>query len=54
MCQLENDDKFLRKLVMTTEEFDIYLGHGSTRPGGGKEDITGIDTYGEWQRNLSS
>lgn len=54
VCQLENDDKFLRKLVMTTEEFDIYLGHGSTRPGGGKEDITGIDTYGEWQRNLSS
>lgn len=52
--QLENDDKFLRKLVMTTEEFDIYLGHGGTRPGDGKEDITGIDTYGEWQRNLSS
>ncbi len=54
VCQLENDDKFLRKLVMTTEEFDIYLGHGGTRPGDGKEDITGIDTYGEWQRNLSS
>ena len=54
VCQLENDDKFLRKLVMTTEEFDIYLGHGGTRSGDGKEDITGIDTYGEWQRNLSS
>lgn len=54
VCQLENDDKFLRKLVMTTEEFDIYLGHGGTRPGDGKEDIIGIDTYGEWQRNLSS
>ncbi len=54
VCQLENDDKFLRKLVMTVEEFDIYLGHGGTRPGDGKEDITGIDTYGEWQRNLSS
>lgn len=54
VCQLENDDKFLRKLVMTAEEFDIYLGHGGTRPGDGKEDITGIDTYGEWQRNLSS
>lgn len=39
---------------MTMEEFDIYLGHGGTRPEGGKEDITGIDTYGEWQRNLSS
>ena len=54
VCQLENDDKFLRKLVMTTEEFDIYLGHGGTRLGDGKEDIMGIDTYGEWQRNLSS
>ena len=54
LCQLENDDKFLRKLVMTTKEFDIYLGHGGTRPKDGKEDITGIDTYGEWQRNLSS
>lgn len=54
VCQLENDDKFLRKLVMTTEEFDIYLGHGIARTGDGKEDITGIDTYGEWQRNLSS
>lgn len=54
VCQLENDDKFLRKLVMTTEELDIYLGHGGARPENEKGDITGIDTYGEWQRNLSS
>ncbi len=54
VCQLENDDKFLRKLVMTTEELDIYLGHGGARNENRKADIPGIDIYGEWQRNLSS
>ena len=54
VCQLENDDKFLRKLVMTTEELDIYLGHGGAGNENRKSDIPGIDIYGEWQRNLSS
>ncbi len=54
VCQLENDNRFLRKLVMTTEELDIYLGHGGTGAENRKGDIPGIDIYGEWQRNLSS
>lgn len=54
VCQLENDDKFLRKLVMTVDELEIYLGHGGTGTKNQSEDIMGMDTYGEWQKNLSS
>jgi len=54
ICQLENDDKFLRKLVMTIDELEIYLGHGGTGTENSKRNITGMDTYGEWQKNLSS
>lgn len=54
IAQLENDEKFLRKLVMTVDELEIYIGHGKTRDGTQGGDVTGIDTYGEWLKNLGS
>lgn len=52
ICQLEQDDKYLRKLVMTEEEFEVYIGHGRTTDNSGQV-ISGTDTYAEWQRELS-
>lgn len=54
ICQLEQDDKFLRKLIMTSDEFEIYLDHGKGIEDSSKQNINGIDTYAEWQRELSS
>lgn len=53
ICQLEQDDKYLRKLVMTEEEFEIYIGHGRNIRDDSGQVISGMDTYAEWQRELS-
>lgn len=54
ICQLEQDDKYLRKLVMTEDEFEIYIAGDKRIADAPKQKISGIDTYGEWQRALSS
>lgn len=54
ICQLEQDDKFLRKLVMTSDEFELYLDHGKGIRDSSTQNINGIDTYAEWQRELSA
>lgn len=53
ICQLEQDDNYLRKLVMTEEEMEIYVDHGKSTAGNSTQGINGIDTYAEWQRDLS-
>lgn len=53
ICQLEQDDKYLRKLVMTEAEFEVYIGHGRNIKDNSEQVINGIDTYAEWQRELS-
>lgn len=53
ICQLEQDDKYLRKLVMTEEEFDVYVSHGRNMKHNHGLVINGLDIYAEWQRELS-
>lgn len=53
ICQLELDDKYLRKLVMTEEEFEIYISHSRNIKNNSERVISGMDTYAEWQRELS-
>lgn len=53
ICQIEQDDKYLRKLVMTEDEFEVYIGHLQNMKDGSAEVIRGMDTYAEWQRELS-
>lgn len=52
ICQLEQDDKYLRKLVMTEEEFAVYIGHGRNMKNNHGQVINGLDIYAEWQREL--
>lgn len=52
ISQLEQDDKYLRKLVMTEEEFEVYINHGANTKNSEKN-ISGIDTFAEWQCELS-
>ncbi len=51
ICQLEQDDKYLRKLVMTKEELEVYICQGIKNDA--QQVISGLDTYAEWQRELS-
>lgn len=51
ICQLEQDDKYLRKLVMTKEELEVYICQGKNDDG--QQAISGMDTFAEWQRELS-
>lgn len=53
ICQLEQDDKYLRKLVMTEEEFAVYISHGRNMKNNHGQVISGLDIYAEWQRELS-
>lgn len=54
ICQLEEDDKYLRKLIMTEEELEVYIDQGRNTAQNPVQGITGIDTYAEWQKDLSS
>lgn len=53
ICQLEQDDKYLRKLVMTEDEFDVYISHGKNIKENPSQAINGTDTYAEWKRELN-
>lgn len=54
ICQLEQDDKYLRKLVMMEDEFEVYIGQGKNRENDSVQMISGMDTYAEWQQELSA
>lgn len=54
ICQLEQDDKYLRKLVMMEDEFEVYIGHGRNIEDDSGQMISGMDTYAEWQQELSA
>ena len=54
ICQLEQDDKYLRKLVMMEDEFEVYIGHGKNIEDDSGQMISGMDTYAEWQQKLSA
>lgn len=54
ICQLEQDDKYLRKLVMMEDEFEVYIGRGRNIDDDSKQVISGMDTYAEWQQELSA
>jgi len=54
ICQLEQDDKYLRKLVMMEDEFEVYIGQGKKREDDSVQMISGMDTYAEWQQELSA
>lgn len=54
ICQLEDDDRFLRKLVMTPDEFRIYLDPRKRNENNSGKSINGMDLYAQWQRELSA
>lgn len=53
ICQLEQDDKYLRKLVMTEEEFEVYINYGKRIMDSSAHNNREANTYAEWQKELS-
>jgi len=51
--QLEQDDKYLRKLVMTKDEFEVYINPGKNMQVDSARMTNSVDVYAEWQRQLS-